>query len=106
MSDEGQYLRSDGGAGVNKAGWHCGGPPQPTGGCEDVFVVLDNPQVIVPVGSSQTVSAFGNPSPAATPAYAWDVPCGGATYTPNGGSLTIVSNDFTGDDVPGDPPSR
>lgn len=71
VSEDGMVLASDAGVGVVKAGWHCGGNPQTTGGAESVSVSISRTSI------SQLV-ATGSPTPIGNPAYIW-------TSTPQSG---------------------
>ena len=72
VSDDGAIIRSDPGVGVIKAGWHCGGNPNPTGSagtcpecqkCQGTSCVTDNsktPQQLSPTDCrKQTCSGGG-----------------------------------------------
>jgi len=71
VSADGSVIASDPGVGVLKAGWHCGGDPNTTGGAETVAVSVSKTTVTLAVGGTFNVTAIGGPIPIGNPAYSW-----------------------------------
>ncbi len=71
VSDDGSMIASNSGVGVLKAGWHCGGNPNSSGGAENVSVTVSKTAVTIGVGKTVDVTATGQPGPIGNPAYTW-----------------------------------
>ena len=69
VSADGSAIVSSPGVGVLKAGWHCGGNPNQSGGATPVSVSITSTQSPqVEVGKTVTITASGSPSPGT---YSW-----------------------------------
>jgi hypothetical protein len=61
VSDDGLVIRSSPGVGVLKAGWHCGGDPNQSGGAGSLSVTLSAASGEVPAGNTVDMTANGSP---------------------------------------------
>ena len=61
VSDDGLVIRSSPGVGVLKAGWHCGGDPNQSGGAGSLSVTLSAASAEVPAGNTVDMTANGSP---------------------------------------------
>lgn len=91
VSADGSVITSNPGVGVLKAGWHCGGNPNQSGGAENVTVNVSKTNVTVGVGQTIDVTATGQPGPIGNPAYTWtssDPTIATAPFSPGNNSQT------------------
>ena len=69
VSADGSKIVADPGVGVLKAGWHCGGNPNQSGGAAPVTVsITSDPNPQVEIGKTVTITASGSPGPGT---YSW-----------------------------------
>ena len=69
VSSDGSSIVSNPGVGVLKAGWHCGGNPNQSGGAASVSVsITSDPNPQVEINKTVTVTAVGSPGPGT---YTW-----------------------------------
>jgi hypothetical protein len=108
VSEDGAVIVSDPGVGVIKAGWHCGGNPNPTGSagtcptcqrCQGTQCVPDTAQNGQPAAGEQCKNCQnGNPVPRFTDAQccATQAFAGGFVVCCNGNKLACAGSSFTG----------
>jgi hypothetical protein len=70
-SDDGSTISGDKGVGVLKAGWHCGGNPNPTGDGQNVGVTISPNPVVLPLGASPTTLTARGAPPGGT--FTWSI---------------------------------
>ncbi len=75
VSDDGSVIKSDAGVGVLKAGWHCGGDPNKTGGSASLTVSFDNPKKVIGVDPESPTdgSLAANAGPTQDGTYIWEI---------------------------------
>lgn len=75
VSEDGTTITSDKGFGIVKGGWHCAGPPNPTGQCKPPSVELNRTSIDMNFNqkAAESIIATGAPVPGGNPAWHWNI---------------------------------